>query len=177
MIAEERRRQIIHKITNSGGPISASVLAGEFDVSRQVIVGDIALLRASGHEIIATARGYINHKNYNSEPSNIKFLGKIACRHSPDDTVNELYTITDLQASVIDVIVEHELYGEITGSLNLSSRVDVDAFIEKLRKNEVRLLSELMTDGAHLHTIACKDKGHFEQVRNALDEKGFLYRG
>ena len=50
MTAEKRREEIRALLANAGGPISASTLAARFSVSRQVVVGDIALLRAAGLE-------------------------------------------------------------------------------------------------------------------------------
>lgn len=170
MDAESRRKQIVNMIIEQEAPISASSLAKTLNVSRQIIVGDVALLRAGGHEIIATARGYMIPK---FEPMG-QYLGKVACQHKPENTIFELYTIVDLGASVINVIVEHELYGEITGNLNLSSRKDVDVFLEKVESSEIKLLSEL-TMGLHLHTIACRDKIHFEQIRQVLKTKGYLF--
>lgn len=167
-----RREKILETINQSKTPISASLLAKNLNVSRQVIVGDIALLRAQGHEIIATARGYMipGFRETN------QYLGKIPCRHDPKNTQSELYIMVNLGAVVVNVIVEHEMYGEITGQLNLRSREDVDAFIGRVKSSEVKLLSEL-TMGVHLHTIACRDKFHFEQVCQALDVAGYLFKG
>ena len=170
MEAGLRRVYVLDAIRHQKKPVSASSLANELNVCRQVIVGDVALLRAQGHEIIATARGYIipsvNEAN--------QFLGKVVCQHSPDNTKHELYTIVDLEAIAVNVIVEHGLYGEITGSLNIANRKDADAFISKVDSAEVKLLSEL-TMGVHIHTIACRDKAHFEEVTEALKASGCLY--
>ncbi|MCL2396985.1 MAG: transcription repressor NadR [Defluviitaleaceae bacterium] len=171
MDAASRRNTIYEIINQSNAPVSASSLAKRLNVSRQAIVGDIALLRAQGYEVIATARGYMTPEF--REPN--KYIGKIACSHSPENTKNELYTIVNAGAVILDVIVEHELYGEIAGQLNLRNRQDVDAFLHKVKTSEVKLLSEL-TMGVHLHTIACRDKAHFEQVCQALDKAGHLYK-
>ena len=171
MDAALRRDTILGTINQGNEPVSASSLAKRLNVSRQVIVGDVALLRAQGHEIIATARGYMIPEL--REPN--QYIGKIVSYHNPESTNNELYTIVDLGAVVVNVIVEHELYGEITGQLNLKSREDVDVFMCRVKSSEVRLLSEL-TLGLHLHTIACRDKNHFEQVCFALDNLGYLYK-
>ena len=170
MDAEVRRKGIVTTVSQSEAPVSAAVLAKEFEVSRQVIVGDVALLRAQGQDIIATARGYVLQKSSETH----QFLGKIACHHTPENAQSELYTIVDLDAKVIDVVVEHEVYGEITGSLNLTSRADVDTFLSKLNSRSIKLLSEL-TMGTHLHTIACRDKKHFDKVVQALELGGYLY--
>ena len=171
MDADLRRENILDMINQAKSPVSASTLAKALNVSRQVIVGDVALLRAQGHEIIATSRGYMLpiFKETN------KYLGKVACRHAAADTPSELYTMVDLGAVAINVIVEHDLYGEITGSLNITNRKDVDAFMEQVASSEVRLLSEL-TMGVHLHTIACRDKPHFEEVCEALEANGYLFK-
>lgn len=58
MHAQERRQEILKLLHQSAHPISASALAERFSVTRQVIVGDIALLRSSGADILATPRGY-----------------------------------------------------------------------------------------------------------------------
>ena len=170
MESDQRREQILNTIKQQKSPVSASSLAKTLNVSRQVIVGDVALLRAKGYEIIATARGYMipEYKEFN------QYLGKVACRHAPEKTKSELYTIVDLGAVVVNVIIEHEIYGEITGSLNLTERKDVDIFIKKVESSEIKLLSEL-TMGIHLHTLACRDKTHFEQICHALDMNGYLY--
>lgn len=167
-----RRNQIMDMISRSGTPISASSLAASLNVSRQVIVGDVALLRAQGNDIIATARGYMLPGKIEA---NHKYIGKIACRHSPEKTKPELYLIVDLGAVVVDVIIEHDIYGEITGSLNLASRSDVDEFTRRVDSAEIKLLSEL-TMGTHLHTVACRDKAHFGQVVTAMEKGGYLYQ-
>jgi len=165
-----RRDYVLETISQQNKPVSASLLAKELSVSRQVIVGDIALLRAQGHEIIATARGYI----IPSFSETNKYLGKIVCQHTPENTKDELYIIVDLKAVVVNVIVEHGFYGEITGCLNLANRNDVDIFMSKVKSSDIKLLSEL-TMGIHLHTIACRNKNHFDEVCQALESGGYLY--
>jgi len=205
MDADLRREYVLNAIKQQSKPVSASFLAKELNVSRQVIVGDVALLRAQGNDIIATARGYMTPafirggENVSRRTSEVfvsmqspaganseflfapwysetnQYLSKVVCQHTPGDTRNELYTIVDLGAIVVNVIVEHGYYGEITGCLNLATRKDVDLFIGKVDASEVKLLSEL-TMGVHLHTIACYDNAHFEEVYLALDVAGYLYK-
>ena len=170
MSAELRRKEILNKISQLDSPISASALAKEFGVSRQVVVGDVALLRASGQEILATARGYIIPKI----KEKLQYVGKIVCQHTPESCTEELYQIVDLGAEVLNVMIEHSLYGEITGGLNLSNRKEVDDFSDKFESSDIRLLSEL-TLGIHTHTIACKSESHFKEVCKVLSEKGYLY--
>ena len=59
MNARERRRAIMAVLEGAKEPVSGSALAREVGVSRQVVVQDIALLRADGHDIVATNRGYV----------------------------------------------------------------------------------------------------------------------
>ena len=171
MDGDSRRKKIVDAISHEEPPISASALSKRLNVSRQVIVGDVALLRAQGHEIIATARGYTMIQKLKEGN---QYLGKIACQHAAENAKAELYIIVDSGAVAENVIIEHELYGEITGNLNLKSRKDVDAFMDRIESAEAKLLSEL-TQGVHLHTIACRDKSHFEQVVQALEAHGVLF--
>lgn len=164
----DRRSKIIQSIQNSEKPISASALAKKFGVSRQIIVGDVALIRASGQNIIATPRGYVIDENHQDNTYTI------AVKHNSEQLGDELYTIVDLGGSVIDVIVEHPIYGQLTGKLHLSSRYDVDQFIKKVNNNDAKPLSQL-TDGLHLHTIHCQNKDVYQRIINALEEKNYLF--
>lgn len=169
MEGTKRRQLILEQLAQTIQPISASRLAKEFGVSRQIIVGDIALLRASGEEIIATARGYKREKISCAKER------KIAVQHSEAQTRAELETIVSLGGEVVDVIVAHELYGELVGQLQISSMQDIELFMKNYKKSHARLLSHL-TDGIHLHTIRYKDDEMFENIEKALAEKGILYR-
>ncbi|MDR2771162.1 MAG: transcription repressor NadR [Clostridiales Family XIII bacterium] len=167
MGAEKRRAEILAALRESGEAMSAAALAARMRVSRQVIVGDIALLRAQGNEIIATARGYIMAT---ALPAG-RYIGKIACRHSFADAEKELSAIVALGGEAVDVTVTHRLYGDMTGQLNIATREDVDEFMRNIRNSKERLLSEL-TGGVHLHTVACRDKAAFEAVCAELARLG-----
>ncbi|MDR2088395.1 MAG: transcription repressor NadR [Clostridiales Family XIII bacterium] len=169
MGAKERRAEILAALRERDEAMSAAALAARMRVSRQVIVGDIALLRAQGNEIIATARGYVMAS---ALPSG-RYVGKIACRHSFADTEAELAAIVACGGEVVDVIVTHRLYGDMTGQLNISTRADVDEFMRRIRSRKERLLSEL-TDGVHLHTVACRDRAAFDAVCGELARLGIL---
>ncbi|MDE7243167.1 MAG: transcription repressor NadR [Oscillospiraceae bacterium] len=166
MTAAERRTAILDILNNSTQPVSASALAGHFHVSRQLIVGDIALLRAGGAPVIAAARGYQlqNHSG---------LLRRTACRHRSEDMQTELQIMVDNGCTVLDVVVEHPVYGQLTGALQLSSRYDVQQFI--LRCNAAQPLS-CLTEGVHLHTLSCPDEAAFRRVEEQLDEAGFLLK-
>ena len=164
----ERREQILTKLKDSDTPISATSLATELGVSRQIIVGDIALIRAQGTNVTATPRGYVIVNNQSNS-----IVKTIAVRHNDKDTQLELNTLVDYGCKVIDVIVEHPVYGQIIGELQISSRLDVEQFMQKVKSENAHSLSEL-TDGIHLHTIECPSLENYELVINKLTELGIL---
>lgn len=168
MNAEQRRREISEILKNSAVPVSASALAARFSVSRQIIVGDVAIMRASGADISATPRGYA----VNGERGGI--LRTVACIHSAEDMEKELIVMVDNGCTVVNVIVEHPVYGEITGELSLSSRYDVQQFISKVDDEGAAPLSSL-TGGIHLHTLKCPDEDAFRRVTEKLRELGILF--
>ena len=170
MRAEERRQAIEDILRKSAQPISAGTLAARFSVSRQIIVGDIALLRGSGADISATPRGYVIQKS----PSGL--LRQVACRHSGTDMEAELNAMVDQGCTVLDVIVDHPIYGQLTGPLQLSSRYDVAQFIVRCAQADAQPLSNL-TEGIHLHTLSCPNEDAFRRVQSALREMGVLLEG
>lgn len=169
MYAPARRNKIIEILSNSSDPVTGSSLASQLGVTRQVIVQDIAVLRAQGHKILATPRGY----TILVEPRLPGITKLFAVRHNRAQTREELYTIVDLGLEVVDVIVDHPVYGQLTGQLSLSNRQEVDQFIRTIEETGAGLLSSL-TDGVHLHTIRGFDKSQFDILENLLEKKGFL---
>ncbi|OJF90958.1 transcription repressor NadR [Alkalibacterium sp. 20] len=169
METEQRRLEILETLKNRSTPIVARELATQFDVSRQVIVGDIALLRAGGEAIYSTPKGYMMRKTGSSD-----VIFQLVCVHTREETLEELYTMVDCGCEVMDVIVEHPLYGTMRGDLNISSRLEADEFFDKLNESETVLLSTL-TDGIHTHTISAKDEATRAKCLLSLREKGFLY--
>lgn len=164
MKAEERRAVIAQTLTTDR-PISATALAGRFSVSRQIIVGDIALLRAAGLDIVATPRGY-------KLGETTGLIRAVACLHTAGQTEAELLTMVDNGCTVVDVVVEHPLYGQLTGQLSLASRYDVVQFVGKIR-DSVPLSA--LTGGVHLHHLRCPDEAAYQRVCRALEGLGILY--
>ncbi len=169
MDTQARRQEILAYLQAAGGPVPGRALAERFGVSRQIIVQDISVLRAAGHPIMATARGYI----WLPAREHARARMVVAVRHSPEQTQDELERLVDAGVTVIDVIVEHPIYGEVRGQLMHSSRSDVHAFMEQLRETGAHLLSEL-TEGVHLHTLEADDLARLEAARSALREAGYL---
>lgn len=169
MDAAKRRERIIKLLADSSAPLSASTLAAKLAVSRQRIVGDIALLRAGGEKITATPRGYVMDR-----PDDIGETYTVACVHELDGMEKELNIMVDNGCTVLNVIVEHPLYGQLTGPLHLSSRYDVAQFVKKCYENQANPLCTL-TGGVHLHTLICPSKECFERTKKQLDQAGLLY--
>lgn len=168
---KERREQIVAKLKEADAPLTGQALAEMTGVSRQVIVTDIALLKASDEPIIATNRGYlyIGKKTSAPLPKRIVF-----CKHTPEETEEELKAIVDCGVTVENVIVEHPIYGDLTGSLMIKSRYDVQQFIEDLQEKEATLLS-VLTEGLHLHTLSAESVDQLDAACERLRELGFLY--
>ena len=166
MTASERRQQIARLLSASQAPISATTLSQELGVSRQIIVGDIALLRAAGQEITATARGYVI-------PAQNGLLRRIACIHSAEETRDELDAMVDCGCTVVDVIVEHPVYGQLTAPLQIASRYDVEQYLLRMENLGGQPLS-MLTDGIHLHTLSCPGEEAFSQLLARLRELGML---
>ena len=167
MSGTERRNEICRILMASEGPVSAAALAARFAVSRQVIVGDVALLRAAGKEISATPRGYILPQKDQS------LTCTVSCVHDAAGMERELEIIVDNGCTAVDVMVEHPVYGLLSGQLSVSSRYDLGEFVKTVERYGAKPLSEL-TDGLHFHTIKCPNEEALERVLEALRCAGIL---
>ncbi len=168
MTARERRKELSGILAAAEEPVSASALAQRLNVSRQVIVGDVALLRASGEQIIATPRGYLVSR----ESAGVRHT--IACAHAGGEAMEaELNALVDCGCTVLDVIVDHPVYGQLTGQLSIGSRYDVEIFRQRIEESGARPLSAL-TEGIHLHTLACPSEAAFHRAVRKLRELGIL---
>lgn len=167
MQADQRREKLIRILSGNPRPVSGSRLADTLRVSRQVIVQDIALLRAGGEDIFATPQGYIYTKNLKSRPKRV-----FAVQHSPDRIEEELRTIIEYGGKVLDVIVEHQVYGELNGLLMLANADDLQEFMAKIGEPGVEPLSSL-TRGVHLHTVEADNEANLAQIGEELKRRGF----
>ena len=166
MTAAERRKSILSALQTADKPLSATLLAGQLSVSRQIIVGDVALLRAAGADITATPRGYVLGRTAGKRHT-------VACCHSSENMRRELELMVDHGCTVEDVAVEHSVYGQLVGRLDLSSRYDVAEFIRKVSEHDAKPLA-VLTDGIHLHTLRCPDDDAYRSLLAALRREGFL---
>jgi uncharacterized protein len=170
ILGEERRSFILQQLKDSSEPLTGSELAARTNVSRQVIVGDITLLKAKKEPIIATSQGYIYLK---ANTGTARFERIIACKHSPEDTEKELNLLVDHGVLVKDVKIEHTVYGDLTASIMVSNRHEVKQFMENIKNSKASLLSEL-TGGIHLHTISASSTQVLDQAEQALKAEGYI---
>lgn len=168
MKAAERREQLKKILTESSVPVSGSALAKILSVSRQVIVTDIALLRAEGEDILSTSQGYVL-----SREQMCKRIFKV--HHTREDCEAELNIFVDCGAIVKDVFVSHRAYGVLRGELDIRSRLDVQDFLESIRSGKSTLLSST-TEGYHYHTILAPSEKVLDMIEDQLWQKGFLAR-
>ena len=168
MNGEHRRALIIKELEKANSPISATRLADKYGVTRQIIVSDIALLRAAGKNIRSEHRGYVVDKLFTTE-----IVRKIVCRHTKEQVSDEFYAVVDNGGKVLDVEVEHSIYGLISAELIISSRYEADDFVERIKSESAAQLADL-TGGVHIHTIAVKDENTFDRIVKKLAELEIL---
>ncbi len=166
MNGELRRQKIIEILKKARDPISGAALAESLNISRQVIVTDVTLLRAEGYKILSTNRGYmLQEMNKNNRILKV--------RHNDDQIRDELYTIVDGGGKILDVFVNHEIYGELKADLMLASRKDVDEFYSQMKAGKISPLKHL-TDDYHYHTITGESIELLDFIEGELKKKGYL---
>lgn len=170
MNGEERRMQILHRLQESDTPLSGTALAKALHVSRQIIVQDIALMRAENYGILSTNKGYLlrSEKTENIQPKRVFFV-----KHSRQQVLEEFRTVLELGGKFLDVAVEHEIYGQICADLLIETESDAVDFYEKLlvcRDNPLNVL----TDGCHYHTVSAPSEKLLDLIEDALRSKGLL---
>ncbi|MCM0649381.1 transcription repressor NadR [Clostridium swellfunianum] len=168
MSSSERRRFIKELLINRKEPQKGQDLAKEYGVTRQVIVKDIAILRAEGLNVIATPEGYITPKENKHKIKRI-----IAVSHRSENIEDELTCIVKFGGTIEDVIIEHPLYGEMRGMLMIKTLYDVQNFIEKFKQYKAEPLSTL-TGGVHIHTIEADNEEIIDRIIKELKERKYL---
>ena len=170
MNGEARRERIKQMLLEARQPLTGTALAGALHVSRQVIVQDIALMRAEQTPILSTNKGYLLAPDAlrAAQPKRVFFV-----RHTTDRVLEEFMTVIDLGGRILDVAVEHEIYGQIRVDLLIETAQDARSFTEKLsacRDNPLKVL----TDDCHYHTIAAPSEKLLDLIEAELRRKGFL---
>lgn len=166
MNGEMRRQEIIKRLTATDAPISASKLAAVCGVSRQIIVQDVALLRAAGQEILSMPRGYVLKKKS-------VFRRTFKAFHSDEDVGRELSLVVSLGGKVVDVFVYHRIYGIVRAPLEIQAPEDVDDFLAELASGKSSLLKNV-TSGYHYHTVSAGSEEELDEIEKALIAAGFI---
>ncbi len=165
-----RRKEIIAYLSTCAEPVNGTELARRFGVSRQVIVQDIALLRAENREILSTNKGYVLYQPANMRNSH---TAVVLVQHQAEETIEEMRTIVEYGGRMLDVFVDHDLYGQIRADLVINDMEDAEDFCRKMKRSASRPLKEL-TGACHYHTIAAPSPKVIDLIKKELKEKGFL---
>ena len=170
MTGEERRIKILRKLQEADTPLSGTALAKLFHVSRQIIVQDIALMRAENYGILSTNRGYLlrSNKAENTQPKRVFFV-----KHATDQVLEEFKTIIDLGGKILDVAVEHELYGQISIDLMIETETEAVDFYAKLQTCKDNPL-KVLTDDCHYHTVSAPSEKLLDLIEQEFSAKGYL---
>src|SRR5699024_11945746 len=86
---------------------------------------------------------------------------------------NESNVIVYHVVYVRDIKIEHEVYGDLTASIMVSNRKEVDQFIGKIEETNASYLAPL-TGGIHLHTLEADSEDKIEAACKALAEANIL---
>ena len=170
MTGEVRRMKIRQMLLDAHQPLSGTALAGALHVSRQVIVQDIALMRAEHLPILSTNKGYLLGPDAvrSSQPKRVFFV-----RHATDRVLEEFMTVIDLGGRILDVAVEHDLYGPIRADLLIENRQDAQDFVDRLKNCRDNPL-KVLTDDCHFHTVAAPSEKLLDLIESELRSRGFL---
>ncbi len=166
MTGKERRNKIIEILEKSVQPVSGSALAKQLGVSRQVVVTDMALLRAGDVSILSTNKGYLLLKENDT-------TRVFKVHHRSEDAREEMNLIVDCGGKLEDVFVYHRVYGVLKASLNIESRLDVENYLSEIEKGNSSLLLNV-TSGYHYHTISAKNQKTLDQIQEKLSQHHFL---
>lgn len=172
LTGDERRNYLLSWLKNASSPLTGSELAEKSSVSRQVIVQDISLLKAKNEPIVATSEGYIYLHTSKNEAL---FEKVIVCSHTPEETKIELFALVDHGVTVKDVKIEHPVYGDLTASVMVGNRNEVELFLKKISETNAPLLSQL-TEGVHLHTLQADSLEKIDAACHMLDQLGILVK-
>ena len=166
MDGTERREKILKILRESDEPVSGGKFAKNFNVSRQVLVQDIALLRAKDHDIISTNKGYILQ---NEDRTSRVFKVK----HTPDKMLDELNIIVDAGGKIEDEFVYHKMYGVIRVNMGVKSRLDAQKYVEEVN-GDISLPLEMVTSGFHYHTVTADSEEILDVIQEELQKNGYL---
>lgn len=168
MEGTKRREHLVRLLMNSENPISGSQLSKLLGISRQVVVQDIALLRAADVKVISTTKGYVIDKSETASHCRVYRVN-----HDNSQIEDELCTVVDNGGKLLDVQINHPIYGEITTELIISNRVEVYEFVERVNQKNTTPLKEL-TNGEHTHKVEATSEEILDRIEQSLRLKGYL---
>jgi transcriptional regulator of NAD metabolism len=166
MTGAERRKALLAMMRETEKPLSGTALGKRTGVSRQVVVQDMALLRTEGYPIISTARGYLMEAS-----KGCTRLFKVC--HTNEQVEDELTTIVDLGGTVVNVMVNHRIYGKLDAQLNIKNRRDVAKFLDDINTGKSTPLLNV-TSGYHFHLVSAETEDVLDEIEEALREKNYL---
>lgn len=170
MDGNQRRSKIIEFLATQTSPLSGTELAKQFGVSRQVIVQDVALLRAENRDILSTNKGYLL---FNPHSDDLFYREVIRVKHTGTQILDEMTAIVELGGRMLDVSIDHDLYGQIRADLVIYNLEDAGEFVQRMQNSTSKPLS-VLTDDYHYHTIAAPSKKAMELIKDSLREKQIL---
>jgi uncharacterized protein len=165
--SSERREKLLGVLRDAEESVTGSQLSTTLGVSRQAIVNDIAILRASGHPIEGGQDGY----RLDGGPGGL--LSMIRCNHPPNRGREEWEILLDRGISILDVGVEHSIFGEIRAPVVVETRADIDRHEETITKAGEAPLS-VITGGVHTHAVRAPNPDALEAAKRELRERGIL---
>ena len=168
MTTAQRREEILALLNQADAPIAAKDLAARFGVSRQVIVQDMAVIRASTPGILSTTRGYVLQQD-----KDIACTREFKVRHGQEHAAEELNLIVDCGGRVKNISISHRVYGRITAEMDIRSRQDVQEFLQALTGGASHVLSPA-TSGYHYHLIEASSQARLDLIGEQLKKAGFL---
>ena len=166
MTGVEGREKLLSMLAKSKEPIAGAEMAKQLSVSRQVIVQDIALLRAADNNIVSTNRGYVLLK-----PGKCERIFKV--RHTAEEIEKELQIIVDNGGRILDVFVYHKIYGVVKAPMNIKTRKDIYEYVKTLSSGKSSPLLKI-TDNYHYHTVQADSEDILDNIQKDLEECGFL---
>lgn len=162
----ERRQAIFEYLKNQSIPVSGNVLSKKYGVSRQVIVQDIALLRAKGYDIISTSTGYLL-----TGVSGLTKKFKVC--YTSEQMKDEMYTIVDYGGTIQSIIVESSVYGTLISEVHISSRLKVNDLLNSIQSTGCNIL-ESIADRAVYQIIEAKNNEVLNKIEDILKCKKYI---
>ena len=119
MNTAQRRTEILKLLQQEEKPVAARAMASQFGVSRQVIVQDMAVIRASTPGILSTTRGYVLQQD-----KDIACTREFKVRHGQEQAAEELNLIVDCGGRVKNISISHRVYGRVTAEMDIRCTIE-----------------------------------------------------